>query len=1394
MDELREWLKKDSEKHVLWIRGPPGVGKSVIAAYLIDFISRLESKAIVAYFFCKTSEGNLASAREIIRTLAYQCLSQSPCATSFLATLKQRLFDLRGKWGVRFLFRKLLEEPLRHVNEDIYIVLDGLDDSNMMTRDEVERRTEGEVLVDCLRNLTSLRRTTWVLLISRPNFDVRKVDSSCLVKTIDAKDNEQDIKTHVMNAVARSETLKAHFVAERIDPLRYFCRNSNGIFLWVGVVLHELAQINSHNHFLRCLETFADTCGDMDKVYSKILFDAAKVHTEADLKWIHEILDWLNIAEEPLYSNELRAAVEWSQKDQLGDFQRFLTVQCGSLVQCLPDGPGFKVKLVHETLRSFLDPEKRPNSPYTVNWHESHAKASLFCLQSMINCDNSPNPFVRYSFKHWTKHLLKSNSTWHQLIQLGKLHAFFHSTAAITRWIKDELRNPYHPFKDKTENNVLNELNEWLIRVNSDPRLSEAEGSRESVLEEIPHAALVWRAQFLSKQTSLQVDVGKAATTAWLYNKIDTMYSFRHLFSLSVDGYWSQLKAENSTPGSVMDKLVASNFSCIAEWAGHEEKGFDDLNLCRAAYVLQRWQTCIVSCHNALSRNVENPKIWATLGNAYSHLGDHEPAIQAYTKALQIAPKCLKLWNRLGSALMSKGDFSTAIEAFEYGLSISRETSYCLPSLQRLYNAASNYERPILVYQNVIAKFTSEKPYDYYRRDMVLDMHNYLGRIYLALGRPEMAIELLTREIEKNGGNQMLLRCLGGVYLSMKRFSEANQVYESALRRAGGTRGKENALKSIACMHWVKGDYEKMLEAFERAEEEHATDFPWSASYQLHPSKAYKLIDDREGVVRSCMSTVERLEEVWLEDDIDIVMWDDLLPFYIELSGFDRAIKACEAKIQRTPSPRGVWYSLGATFRAKGCFEEAIKAFEIAVKFELPDIWQYDVEGMCLLHADTYKSIGRHKEAAMVYEPAIQLYIDYLKSDILEREHDCRLARLCCAQGNHQQALRVLEERTEVLPTDEEAWMQMSEVLRVKGEFDQMIELCQRGIVKNPSSVGLWQCLAFGHHAKGEYGQAIQALHSAIDVSLSSDRVFWDETDVLRSSERVFWDEIGDILRAQGDGKADAAYNQTIRICETKLKIPPEELYNTGEGARLWYMIGHAYEGKNELRNAITAFRKAIEIRPWRALLWCRLGQIYEHLGCYERAIQTYTDGISRCRKIYLLQKCLGDCYRRNNRTMSAIGSYEEAIKDAKDPKFIVSYIDSSFSQNRRCWNAAEKINSTLRDHFVWAGLCQCYEMIGKGNEAIKVVQLAEKQYMTTTESGCMNNLLWRPDRKAFMNPLEQYLPMAIVWAILGEVYWTRSEFRKAVYAFEKAIEENGSNNWLMERIHNAKKRTGGSL
>ena len=396
LPKFQAWRLSDlfdgQDRRITWIKGSLGVGKSVMAAYFIDLLKCQYRNAVVAYFFYRSNQPGLTSARDILRTLVYQCVDNNEAAQKSLAKLKSKGFQITADLGIGFLFEKLLLDPLTS-SQEVYVVLDGLDEADDVTLDHTDTagRPELHVFLACLGRLPSIR----LLCISRPSAKIQTIIPNAFVKTLSKTDNGDDIDAYVRTEVGKSITLQTLF---RQDPVQYFREHGEGVFLWVKIVLQQLAKAKTASAFQNYLEGFSAAHNITDKLESLYHIILSRI-SEDDKVWVNEIIGWLLVAKTPLSIGTLQALVEWCREDKIVAFQQFLDETYGSILRFLPqpDGKGNLVELVHETFKSFITDPKVCPSPFLIDKPEVECYCARQCLRCLTNHARAPIEVSEYS-------------------------------------------------------------------------------------------------------------------------------------------------------------------------------------------------------------------------------------------------------------------------------------------------------------------------------------------------------------------------------------------------------------------------------------------------------------------------------------------------------------------------------------------------------------------------------------------------------------------------------------------------------------------------------------------------------------------------------------------------------------------------------------------------------------------------------------------------------------------------------------------------------------------------------------------------------------------------------------------------------------------------------------
>jgi tetratricopeptide (TPR) repeat protein len=751
MPEFRSWRMSDandmeSKERILWVRGTLGVGKSVMAGYFIDLLQHLHPTSTVAYFFCKGGQNGrgLTKARDILGTLAYQCIKDNKGCRSVLEELRKKKFQLDDILGVGFLFQNLLLEPLRLAKGEIYIVIDGLDEADLTTKDVAERagRSEIEILLQCLASLPSTR----LLFVSRPNADVSRILPISTTKTISKNENFDDIDAYVKETIAASsKTLKLHFSKEGIDPIDFFHEKGNSIFLWVVLVLQQLAEAKSTSLFKKYLSGFSAASGDMEELYSSLL----SKYQEEESRWVKEILKWLVIAKKNFTAKELKEAVELSLDDQLPEFNDFLEVECGSIVHLLqpsPDarsemeaesssdsvegseaemetnsevdtGSSFTVQLIHETLRSYLTTPEHCPTGFRVNEEVADCEALGVCLRLLSAAGTTNSNLTQYAAMNWESHLPNVNKSqpMHQGT-LADIYQFFHSDGG-RMWIKLRLlnehftyRSPYYFTREEEEPSLQN-LYQCLVRLERFDLRSNGEHVKTGQHNLVSSTAVgEWASEIMKTPQKLEEHVGKAYAEVWLYEKLPAVETSR-AFWCSMKHY-CKAKGVNIEQLTDLHPLATDQFSAIASWVnGIQLKRIANvLGLALAFYELHMW-TEAAQCFRLVTDADDGRcrERFEYLGQACANMGDYDGAIKTFNfmtqHVLATHPEEASQWYSLGLAYKSKGDWNGAVRAIEKALEVGSgylHSPRMFLSLAELYGEKEDYEKVIEIFGQAV--------------------------------------------------------------------------------------------------------------------------------------------------------------------------------------------------------------------------------------------------------------------------------------------------------------------------------------------------------------------------------------------------------------------------------------------------------------------------------------------------------------------------------------------------------------------------------------------------------------------------------------------------------------------------------------------------------------------
>ena len=721
MDEFRIWRNSavglDSKERILWIYGSLGIGKSIMAGYFIDLLRQLHPTPTVAYFFCKKGQKGLTTACDIIRTLAYQLTKDNNEARAVLEYTRNGMHSsvIDENLGVRFLFKKLLQEPLQSLKSDVYIILDGVDEADVTIRDVMEGKPEIVILMECLTTLPFIR----MLFISRPNAAISRYVKTLMKKSIEKNDNQHDIDTYVRETI--SERVKRAFANEGIDPFKYFSEKANSIFLWVVIVLEQLEKVKRKSDFQKLLNGFSQASGDMERLYTSVLSS----FNDEDRMLVKEILKWLVVRARELTVDELKAAVEMSLSDELLDFTDFLAVDCGAILRLVPGNVhssnvtvnNFSTQLIHETLRSYIVDRETCHKDFYVDEEDAHRDVVWHCFNTL--CADDQNTLTNYASTLWAEHLIKLNTSTAIHRTLEHVYRFFHSSGC-KRWMQSGPRDRKYPGSKGrfhySEERYLQIVYGFLTRWSAFRQAGKYGKSKDTEDEKHVTAIQNWGLLMLDQPWKLEEYAGKAAAELWLYEGVDGSLP-RMLFWISLK-HFCKINKRSMDRVSDLQDVAENNFLCIEKWIDQDtlKRKACPMGLGRAFYSLRLWPNAA----EWLRRVTDEEDRRELLGISYFEMCDYDSAIEIFENQPSFY---------LAFALRARGDWDRAIAAFETNFRLRRGFPFAVPYwyLAEMYHARGDYEKEIWLFREVLSRFRCRGAWLWWVWECIAEAYKALG-------------------------------------------------------------------------------------------------------------------------------------------------------------------------------------------------------------------------------------------------------------------------------------------------------------------------------------------------------------------------------------------------------------------------------------------------------------------------------------------------------------------------------------------------------------------------------------------------------------------------------------------------------------------------------------------
>ncbi|KIJ23511.1 hypothetical protein M422DRAFT_275892 [Sphaerobolus stellatus SS14] len=338
--QMEQWFQ--GRFGILWGKGDPGVGKTIITSVIIDRLKELyyEPSNKVAVLYIYFNYKVQYTTRELMEGLLRELILGRFLNEFTIQSLKEAMSrrDRLSNDKVVGLLKSILQLLRR-----TFIIVDAFDEIS----DEAARAT----LWTTLSKLTS-NTSVQLLIISRPHVTGILADAELVISA-----QEDDVKAYIKSRIVEHEQLRRLVMNKKPsieeEVVGRVCEESSGMFLLTRLHMDSLSGKLKRSHILSALQTLPrDFVGTYDEAMERI----NQQSPERKQLTLH-ILSWMVLAYRPLSESELLYALELSEGkedvvlEDCYDREDILSV-CAGLVVISEESS--KAMLVHYTTQEYL--------------------------------------------------------------------------------------------------------------------------------------------------------------------------------------------------------------------------------------------------------------------------------------------------------------------------------------------------------------------------------------------------------------------------------------------------------------------------------------------------------------------------------------------------------------------------------------------------------------------------------------------------------------------------------------------------------------------------------------------------------------------------------------------------------------------------------------------------------------------------------------------------------------------------------------------------------------------------------------------------------------------------------------------------------------------------------
>ena len=459
---IMQWAKDPQDRHVFWLNGLAGTGKSTIAQTFSEMVA--QKGTLGASFFCSRDYLDRKELKNIFPTLAYQLACKYPSFRSqIIRAIKNDPSVARNSLISQL--KNLIIDPLSSVAISCVIVIDALDEC-------VDDQPSSAILSVLGRHVKQIPSVKF-FITGRPETRIRKgfrlpllepLTQIFLLHEVKLSSVDQDIRLYLqekLSAIAKQRSdLDVSVPWPCDDDLTALTKKSSGLFIFASTLTRFIeSEYHDPTERLRLVvapleSTVHEGRAGIDPLYAQVLTHAFLNAKETTVfENLRRVLGAVILAFNPLSRVQIA--------EILGIKTSVITTTLRHLhsVLLVPNDESEEVRIFHKSFPDFLqDPTRCSESKFFIDTAVYHGDMALSCLELLEKLQRNPCDLpdfvmnqdvvnlpelledkvgraMRYACAYWTMHARSSPSTDSHAIRLVTSATRFFENSVV-QWIE----------------------------------------------------------------------------------------------------------------------------------------------------------------------------------------------------------------------------------------------------------------------------------------------------------------------------------------------------------------------------------------------------------------------------------------------------------------------------------------------------------------------------------------------------------------------------------------------------------------------------------------------------------------------------------------------------------------------------------------------------------------------------------------------------------------------------------------------------------------------------------------------------------------------------------------------------------------------------------------------